>query len=159
MIAKRSTLNDSTGLAEFLVDSNILVYALDARDPEKLRRSREVLDTLVLADRGVLTAQVLSEFYSALRKKDIVPHDVAERAVMEYSRSWLIFDVKLEAVLEAVRGVRDYKFSYFDSLIWATAKLNGVPNILSEDGQDGQSVEGVRRINPLLPSFDMATLS
>lgn len=146
-------------MAEFLVDSNILVYAFDAREPEKLVRAQAVLDALVESDRGVLSAQVLSEVYSTLTKKEIVPLETAERIVMEYARSWPIFDVKLEAVLDAVRAVRQYQFSYFDSLIWATAKLNGIPNILSEDGQDGQVIEGVRRLNPLLLSFDMAMLS
>jgi predicted nucleic acid-binding protein len=67
--------------------------------------------------------------------------------------------VSVATVIEAIRGARRYQFGYFDALIWATAKLNGIPNILSEDGQDGQLTEGVRRLNPLLPSFNVAQLS
>jgi predicted nucleic acid-binding protein len=61
-------------------------------------------------------------------------------------------------VLEAVRGLRTYQFSYWDSLIWASAKLNGIPNILSEDICDGVILDGVRFLNPFKASFDPATL-
>jgi hypothetical protein len=46
-------------------------------------------------------------------------------------------------VLEAVRGVQRYRLSYWDALIWATAKLNGVPNVLSEDFNTGSQLEAV----------------
>jgi predicted nucleic acid-binding protein len=142
-----------------LVDTNIVVYAYDARDPEKLARARAVLGALVASDRGALSTQVLGEFYSTLVRKEIASKSQAEQAVLEYVHSWIAFDVKLPSVVEAVRAARQYQFDYYDALIWATAKLNGVPNILSEDGQDGQVLEGVRRMNPLHPSFDLAMLS
>lgn len=158
MTATRSTLRESTSSAEFLIDASILIYALDARDLFKLSRAREVLDALVTSKRGALSAQSLSEFYSATQKKPILPRDIAEAAVVDYARAWPVLEVKVEAVLEAVRGVGQYRFSYFDSLMWATAKLNNVPTLFSEDSQHGQLIEGVRRVNPLQPSFNVATL-
>ena len=61
-------------------------------------------------------------------------------------------------VLEAVRGVRDHRFSFYDAQIWAVARLNSIPVILSEDFNTGASIEGVLFVNPLDLSFDLATL-
>ena len=39
--------------------------------------------------------------------------------------------------------------------IWATARLNQVPTIFTEDFTNGRRVEGVQFLNPLLPAFDL----
>jgi predicted nucleic acid-binding protein len=56
-------------------------------------------------------------------------------------------------VLEAARGVREHSLPYFDAQIWATARLNQVPIILSEDFASGTALEGVRFVNPFEPDF------
>jgi len=61
--------------------------------------------------------------------------------------------------MEAGRGVRQHHLSYFDAQIWATARLNGIPTIFTEDFENGRRVEGVRFVNPLLPDFNIADLS
>lgn len=82
----------------------------------------------------------------------------AERSVTNYVRSWVVYDLTELVVLEAVRGLQRYHLSYWDSLIWAAAKRNGVPNVLSEDFSDGALLEGVRFLNPFAASFDLAWL-
>ena len=57
-----------------------------------------------------------------------------------------------------VRGVSQHKWSYWDSLVWATAKVNGVPTVMSEDFSDGALVEGVRFLNPFAATFDLTLL-
>ncbi len=61
-------------------------------------------------------------------------------------------------VLEALRGVRDHRFSYYDSQVWAAAKLNQMPVVLSEDFPGGATVEGVSFVNPFEKDFDLAIL-
>lgn len=51
-------------------------------------------------------------------------------------------------VLEAARGVRDHATSFWDAQVWATAKLNQIPVVLSEDFASGSVIEGVRFENP-----------
>ena len=48
--------------------------------------------------------------------------------------------------------------SYWDAQLWATARLNQVEVVLSEDFQDGRALDGVRFVNPFAPSFDLAAL-
>jgi predicted nucleic acid-binding protein len=58
-----------------------------------------------------------------------------------------------QIVLEATRGMRDHKLSYYDAQIWACARLNQVPVIFTEDFQDGQTLEGIRFVNPFAGNF------
>ena len=51
-------------------------------------------------------------------------------------------------VLEAARGVRDHVMSFWDAQVWATAKLNQIPVVFSEDFASGSVIEGVRFENP-----------
>ena len=62
-------------------------------------------------------------------------------------------------VLEAMRGVQWYGFPYWDAVVWATAKLNLVPYLLSENGNDGAVLAGVHYLNPFNPRFDRALLT
>jgi predicted nucleic acid-binding protein len=57
-----------------------------------------------------------------------------------------------------LRAVRAHQIPYYDALIWASARMNGIPFLLSEDGQDGRNIEGVRTLNPLKTSFDLDLL-
>ena len=66
-----------------------------------------------------------------------------------------VVNVTPTIVLEAVRGVIDHQLSFWDALIWATAKLNQIAVILSEDFRSGASLEGVRFVNPLSDDFDL----
>ena len=70
----------------------------------------------------------------------------------------MVYEVTARAVVEAIRGMRQHQLPYWDSLIWATAKLVGVPTVLSEDFSDRQLIEGVRFRNPFGATFDMTLL-
>ena len=55
--------------ARYVVDTNVLVYALDRREPERRERAREVLRRVGGAGRAAVPAQVLSEFGGACSRK------------------------------------------------------------------------------------------
>ncbi|MBI4699437.1 MAG: PIN domain-containing protein [Nitrospirae bacterium] len=134
----------------FLIDTNILVYAYDRSETEKQKKALDILDALAEANAGLLSAQILSEFFVAVTKKITSPLTVAEASssVANYISSWQIADINSFIVIEAVRGVRAHHFSCWDSLVWATAKMNQISAVLSEDFSDNSSIEGVRFLNP-----------
>lgn len=148
------------GFRAFLADTNVLVYAYDPTDGGKRERAITVLEALGTRHLGALSVQILGEFFVAVTQKIPSPlsRAEAERSVTHYVRSWVVYDLTELVVLEAVRGVRRHRLAYWDSLIWATAKLNGVPNVLSEDFTDGALLEGVRFLNPFAETFDLAGL-
>jgi predicted nucleic acid-binding protein len=147
-------------LAAFFVDSNVLVYAYDPGDPAKASRARACLRRLGDARNGAISAQVLGEFFVVVTRRLHPPlsAETAERVAMNLSRSWPVYDVTGAAVLEAMRAVQQYQLQYWDGLIWATAKLNGVPNVLTEDLPSGSLVEGVRFEDPFAADFELARL-
>jgi predicted nucleic acid-binding protein len=148
------------GLSAFFLDTNVLVYAYDPADAAKRTRALAVLTRLGARQQGALSAQVLSEFVVTVTRKITPPltMEEAEQRVPNYMRSWPVYALTARMVVEAVRGVRQHQLPYWDSLIWATAKLSGVPTVLSEDFSDGRLIEGVRFLNPFAPAFDLARL-
>lgn len=144
-----------SAMASILVDTNVLVYAYDRSEPEKQRRALDVLDRLVTADVGFLSAQVLAEFYNAVTRKLASPLtlDQAEKRLERYVQVWRVLDVTPPIVLEAARGTRKHGFHFWDAQIWAAAKLNGVPTVFSEDFSAGAEIEGVRFVNPFVQDF------
>jgi predicted nucleic acid-binding protein len=140
-----------------LVDTNVLVYAYDRSNPAKQKRAFEVLDRLALSTRGVLSAQVLSEFFVVVTRKIPNPLSVADavRSVENYLRAWHVLAITPPLIYEALRGTEQSRMSYWDALIWATAKLNQISIILSEDFQDGRLLEGVQFVNPFARALDL----
>jgi predicted nucleic acid-binding protein len=61
-----------------------------------------------------------------------------------------VFPTTPETVLLAIDGVERHRLSFWDAMIWASALINGVFEIYSEDMQHGQMLDGVRIENPLL---------
>jgi predicted nucleic acid-binding protein len=138
-----------------IVDTNVLLYAYDPGEGSKQEQAFKVLDGLAVARRGALTAQVLAEFsVGALRRlSSVLPADRLVASVQHYLRSWVVLDLTGLIVLEAIRGVRERKMSYYDAQIWASARLNQIPTVFSEDFASGSTVEGVTFINPFDRDF------
>lgn len=143
--------------AKFLVDTNVLVYIYDRSEMEKQKSAELLYDRLTLSGRGVLSTQVMSEFFNATTRRlaEPLPLELAYRRLENYYRSWEVINITPTIVLEAARGAIDHQLSFWDALIWATAKLNQIPIILSEDFRSGTSLEGVRFVNPFSNSFDL----
>ncbi len=142
---------------KIIVDTNVLLYAYDRGAPAKQPRAVATLDRLVKQGLGVLTPQVLAEFYvNAARKLEppLTP-DEAYTRLQNYLLSWEVLDMTGQIVLEAVRGVQSYQMSYWDAQIWASARLNQIPIILSEDFNAGSVIEGVRFVDPFADDFDL----
>jgi predicted nucleic acid-binding protein len=148
-------------LTSFFVDTNVLVYAHDPADVAKGRRARDILGSLVSSGNGILSVQCLTEFYQTVRWK-ISPPMTANEAYEQielFTRSFLVLDLTSAIALDACRAAGSYQLSIWDALVWATAKLNQVPFVLTEDFKDGMLLEGVRFLNPLVKTFDLAALS
>lgn len=140
---------------DVLVDTNVLVYTFDRNTPAKQERALATLQHLVERGRGKLAAQVLGEFFlvvtARLRPPVPVSHALAELAA--FTRTWPVLPLTPLIVLHTARAVAEYRLSYYDAQIWATARLNRIDVVLSEDFQDGQTLEGVIFRNPFNRAF------
>ncbi|MDP2234751.1 MAG: PIN domain-containing protein [Actinomycetota bacterium] len=68
-------------------------------------------------------------------------------------RAWPVLPVTEQIVAEALRSHETYQLSYWDAQVWATARVNRIPFVLSEDGWGAPEIEGVRLLNPFEPGF------
>ncbi len=144
-------------MPSILIDTNLLIYLYDANAPEKSAKALATLDAIRLAGSGCLSVQNLAEFFQVSTRKlkpPLTPSMAIER-IQWFGSVWPIIDLSWAIILEAARGVRDHRLAYYDAQIWATARLNQVPVIFSEDFQ-AKSLEGVRFVNPFAPDFDLS---
>ncbi len=145
----------------YLVDSNILVYTLDVRDPDKRQRAKEVIRRVALSGSAALPVQSLSELSNVcLRKLEpaLKPHEV-RREIEKLYTAFKVIPLTAPVVMEALRGVYEHQFSYYDAQIWATARLAQMPVVLSEDFHSGATLDGVSFLNPFEPAFDPTILN
>jgi len=143
--------------ADILLDTNILVYAHDFSEPEKQDKALATLDRVINAGTGVITTQVLAEFFTVVTKRIARPLGIDEAAsqVGRLARSLPVLPVTTFVVLEALRGVQAYRFAFWDAQIWAAARMSQISLVLSEDFNSGAAIEGVRFENPFQPGFEL----
>ena len=129
------------------IDTSVLVYADDARDRRKQARARELIRRLMQERRGVLSLQILQEFFAAATRKLGMSSKEAKQRVSLYSR----FDVVTLTptdLLAAIDLHRMHQLSIWDSLV-IRAALNGACTVLhTEDMQAGYMIEDVLLTDP-----------
>jgi predicted nucleic acid-binding protein len=138
-----------------LVDTSVLVYRFDPRDPGKQRVAAQVLREGIAARSLVIAHQGLVEFVAAVSRPQRAlggqPLMAMPDAVVEAEGLMAQFPViypTREVLVTAMRGAVTYNLPWFDAQMWAYAESNGIPEILSEDFQHGRHYGGVRAVNP-----------
>ncbi len=140
-----------------LVDTNVLVYRVDPRDPARQQRAAALLGDGIARDALVLPHQALVEFVAAVTRpradlggEPLLP---AAAALLEAESMMAQFRVIYpgpEVLLTAMRGMALYGLSWFDAHLWAYAEAGGIPELLSEDFEHGRHYGRVRAVNPFL---------
>ena len=130
-------------------DTNVLVYTDDRATPSKQRRALEVVAAHRRTKTGVVSQQVLQEYFVAVTRKLHVDAAVARRKV-ELIGEFDVFSPELNDVLAAIDLHRLRGISFWDALVVRSAKEAGCSVLLSEDFQHGREIEGIRITNPFL---------
>jgi len=154
--------NGSPGMADAcLIDATILVYTMDDTESEKRQHCLRLVKELAALRIAALTTQTLGEFFNAVtrRLRDPLSQLDALSQLAAYADAFPVYDITLPIVLEAARGAHQHQMSYWDAQVWATAKLNQIPCVLTENMQGRGLLEGVRFVNPLAEGFDLSILT
>ena len=132
------------------VDTNVLIYAHDVDATSKHEVAKSVLRKLWSERTGVLSMQVLQEFYVNVTRKIAtpLPKDVARLVVSSYS-IWCMETTPAE-IAAAFRIEDESRIGFWDALIVASAAKAGTVRILSEDLNAQQSIAGIRVENPFV---------
>lgn len=135
--------------APVFVDTNVLVYARDVRDPVKQLRAKEWVAKLWLERSGRISWQVLNEYYvTVTRKLSTGLSREAARLSVELLSAWNPLPVDGQLVRAAWRLQDAYSLSWWDALIVAAAQAAGCACLLSEDISAGQRYGEVEVVNP-----------
>jgi len=131
------------------VDSNVLIYAhdLDARD--KHLRAVEVVRGLWENRNGILSTQVLQEFYVNVTRK--IPEPLPRSKAREVARNYSLWQTETIHPVDVFRASEieeANQISFWDALIVVTATKGGASTLLSEDLSAGQIIAGVAIENP-----------
>ena len=135
--------------ARSFFDTNVLVYADNKAAPAKRRRALELVAEHRRAGTGVVSLQVLQEYFVTVTRKLGVDARIVRRKVELLSE----FDVAAPDVGDILAAIDLHRlngFSFWDALILRAAKQAGCGVLLSEDFQDAREIDGVRVVNPFL---------
>ena len=158
LIARAAAKADESGaqthgaavkLPRTFLDTNVLLYAEDSSEPRK----KEIAVALILEHKrqrtGVVSLQVLQEFFvNAIQKLKVDPG--VARYKVEFHARFDVVEPKVTDVLAAIDFHRLHGTSYWDALVIRCAKQSGCRVLLSEDMQQGQVIDGVRIVNPFV---------
>ena len=132
---------------KYFVDSNVLLYAHDARDKHKQFRAESWLDWIWQQAMPHVSWQVLQEFYAnAVLKMRVPPHNA--RKVVSLWAEWNPPDVTLGLLERAWHWSDQAKISFWDSMIVAAAERSRCRWLLSEDFQAGRQFGDLTVVNP-----------
>ncbi len=129
------------------VDTNIWVYAHLDHASDRCIRALELIETLPIL---VGSTQVLSEYYSVMLKKKVADQLIQENieVMIEIAE---IHTLHIATLRDAHQLKLRYGFSYWDSLIVASALEAGCPLLYSEDLQHQQQIDDrLTIINPFV---------
>lgn len=144
---------DTAAEPRTFVDTNVLVYARDASERGKQLVARATLETLWESGTGVVSTQVLQEFYAVATGHLRPPLSPAEaREVVERYSTWRVVTIEPSLIRAASHIHERHRISFWDALIVQAAIVAGASTLLTEDLHAGQSIEGVRVVDPFAPS-------
>jgi len=133
--------------ARSFFDTNVLVYADDKAVPAKQRRALDLVAEHRRARTGVVSLQVLQEYFVTVTKKLHVDTSIARRKVELLAE----FDVAVPGVADILVAIdlhRLHGFSFWDVMVLRSAKQAGCSVVFSEDMQNAREVDGLRIMNP-----------
>lgn len=134
--------------AKTFVDTNVLIYAHDLDAKAKHDRARSILGELWSERNGVLSPQVLQEFYVNVTRK--IPRPLSRESARLVVNSYAVWCIETSTteIATAFQIEDTAKIGFWDALIVASALKSGAARIFSEDLNAGQTIAGIRIENP-----------
>lgn len=136
--------------ARFFLDTNVFVYSLDTTSVGKRRRAQELIGKALSTRSGVVSYQVVQEFFNvALRKfAQTMTAIEAEQYLTTVFRPLLSVGSSIGLYTEALQLCKNHRLSWYDALVVASALEGQCEVLYSEDFQHGWQIEDLRIENP-----------
>lgn len=131
------------------VDTNVFIYAHDLEAGRKHEIARGILEELWTSRLGMLSTQVLQEFYVNVTRK--IPSPLLRATARQIVRNYLVWQVEVLTpgmILRASEIEERHQLSFWDALVVVAALEGGATRLLSEDLNPGRTLEGIAVENP-----------
>lgn len=129
------------------LDTNIFIYAYSKTEPEK----RKIALELLCLNKALISTQIINEFVWVMYRKFKVDRRKLQVVGNKLLEKFEIVLINLETIRKALNIFVDYNFSFWDSLIIASALENDCSILYTEDMQHGQIIEErLKIVNPFV---------
>jgi len=127
-------------------DTNVLVYCSDKNQSERKIKAQTLSSELPDI---IISTQVMNELAFVLSKKQGLDWDTLTSVLQEVSQNFTIYTNTAETIVKATNIAKKYHFSFYDSLIIASALECGCKILYSEDMHHTQLIENrLKILNP-----------
>ena len=134
---------------KIFIDTNVLIYAHDLDAGKKHTTAVKIIKDIWESKNGVISTQVLQEFYINVTKKILKTISSMEaREIIRSYMSWEITENTPMSIVRASEIEEKHHISFWDALIVVAAYSAKVDKILTEDLNSGQMIEGIFIENP-----------
>jgi predicted nucleic acid-binding protein len=134
-------------MSKVFIDTNILIYSIDGKDKKKQTLARTLLRKLIKTSAGVISTQVIQEFYVVATTRLKLNPRTAKR-MASILRDFEVVKIDENIINEAMDISALDQISFWDSLIISSATSANCENIYTEDLNHSQSINGITIINP-----------
>ena len=131
------------------IDSNLIIYANDCRDPEKQDKALALIKKLMISGTGVISSQVMQEYSNVALNKLDQSHEVVLRQ-LSLLESFEIVSISPAMVRRVIEIKVAYRISFWDASIISAAEYVACDVIYSEDLNSGQFYSGIKLQNPFI---------
>jgi predicted nucleic acid-binding protein len=133
------------------IDTNVLAYAHDASEQHRQPIAVAIIDDLWRSREGVLSTQVLTEFYVVVTRKFKPPLSRREaRRLIDAYTAWPVIQVDPPLIIAASALEEQHSLSFWDALIVEAARRAGADRLVSEDLQHSRRIAGLVIDNPFI---------
>lgn len=135
-------------MSKVFIDTNILIYSIDKSHPEKQKKCRSLLRSAAEGVTGVISTQVMQEFYTAATTKLGADPLITKDIIRSLERFEIVI-ITPDLIKDAVDCSIINRLSFWDALIVTAAGAAKCSTLWTEDLNDGQIIRGVRVENPI----------
>ena len=134
----------------YFLDTNIFVYSLDRQNPSKAKIALSVIETHTFNRTGVVSFQVVQEFFNVALRKFKLPFDARQCELFLDGVCVPLLGVHSSVQLfeRGLELMPKLRISWYDSLIVAAAAEAGCSVLYSEDLENGRRIGGLEIRNP-----------
>jgi len=136
---------------KIFLDTNIIVYSFDKAAADKNKKAKELLDLLYEKPQCLISTQVIQEFCNvAFRKMEPALSEVEVREFISTFPANQIEIIDIDTINRALIIKKQYRLSFWDSLVVATALIAGCNTLYSEDMKNNIVIDGLTIKNPFI---------